>query len=41
MRTLFQLNDESLHPSCKIYEKICGDGESYVGETTTNVNVIV
>ena len=41
MRTLFQLNDKSLHPSCKIYEKIYGDGESYVGETTTNVNVIV
>ena len=37
MRTLVQLKDKSLHPSCKIYEGICSCSESYVGETIRNI----
>ena len=36
MRTLFQLKDKSLHPSCKVYEVMCSC-ESCVGETMGNL----
>ena len=39
IRTLFQLKDKSLHPACKIYERICICGENYIGETKRNVEI--
>ena len=37
MRTLFQLKDKFLRPSCKIYKGISSCGESYYCETTRNL----
>ena len=36
-KSLFQLRDRNLHPSCKIYKGICSCGETYIGETIRNV----
>ena len=36
IRTLFQLKDKSLHPACKIYERICNCVEKIFGETKRN-----
>ena len=37
MWTLFQLRDKTLYLWCKIYERICSCGKSYIGETIRNV----
>ena len=39
IRTLFQLKDKSLHPACKIYEKICICDEKFIEETKRTVEV--
>ena len=36
IRTLFQLKEKSLHPACKIYERICICVEKIFGETKRN-----
>ena len=39
IRTLSHLKDKSLHPACKIYERICICGEKYIRETKRNVDM--
>ena len=39
IRTLFHLEDKSIHPACKIYKGICICGEKYIGETKRNVEI--
>ena len=35
-KSLFQLKDRNLQPSCKIYKRICSCGETYIDETIRN-----
>ena len=37
IKTLFKLKDNCLHPAYKIYHGVCSCRETYIGETTTNV----
>ena len=36
-KTLFKMKDKCLHPACKIYHSVCSCRETYIGETTRNV----
>ena len=40
VKTMFRLKDKSLHQSCRIYKGVCSYGESYIGETLKNVEVL-
>ena len=37
IKILFKLKDNCLHPAYKIYHGVCSCRETYIGETTTNV----
>ena len=37
--TLFQIEEKSLPPACKIYEGICICGQKYIGGTKKNVDI--
>ena len=39
IKSLFNLNSINPHLSCKIYEGQCTCGDSYIGETKSNVKV--
>ena len=39
IKTLFQLKDKNLHPSCVIYEGLCSCNKMYIGETKRNVSI--
>ena len=39
VKSLFRVKRKSLHQSCKIHKGVCSFGESYIGETVTNVEV--
>ena len=36
VKTLFPLNNGSIHPSCVIYKGTCSCGKTYTGETIRN-----
>ena len=40
VKTLFRVKNKSLHQACKIYKGVCSFGESYIGETIRNVEVL-
>ena len=37
METIFPLIDCNLYPSCKLFNGICNCTDTYIGETTCNV----
>ena len=39
VKTLFRFKGKSLHQACKIYKGLYSCGESYIGETSRNVEV--
>ena len=41
LKSLFRVKRKSLHQSCKIHKGVCSFGESYIGETVANVEVII
>ena len=40
MKTPFKLKGPCIHPACKIYKSVCICGETYMGETIHNVELM-